>query len=260
MTIADRTSPVQPVQGDALDLSARFPNVVAAETRPSYTGWIVPKENLIEVATALRDEFSFDLLSSVTGVDYLGYPDKKRNERFNVVYHMYSIDHGHRVRVKVPLQRGPGGPTEARAPAHATPAPVPSSRSRRLHSPMPADLGNRVLSGLLARPLSSTRTAVPPIQRRCACGGHGHADSPCADTNIRGPIIAPRAMSSSMISNAGDSRSSSTSSGTPRPKTSRTRRSSPRSRCSTRTSGRSRARWVRTATTRASSSTWRRRS
>jgi len=43
------------------------------------------------------------MLSTITGLDNLGYPDKTRDERFDVVYHMYSIDHGHRVRLKVPL-------------------------------------------------------------------------------------------------------------------------------------------------------------
>jgi NADH:ubiquinone oxidoreductase subunit C len=35
----------------------------------------------VEVATALRDEFSFDLLSSVTGVDYIA------ENKMEVVYH-----------------------------------------------------------------------------------------------------------------------------------------------------------------------------
>jgi len=58
-----------------------------------------------EICRALKEDPStkFDLLSSITGVDYLGYPDAKPDQRFQVVYHMYSIDHGHRVRLKAPL-------------------------------------------------------------------------------------------------------------------------------------------------------------
>ena len=52
-------------------LVARFPDSVTADARPGFSGFIVKKENLVQVATALRDEFSFDLLSSVTGVDYI---------------------------------------------------------------------------------------------------------------------------------------------------------------------------------------------
>ena len=58
-----------------------------------------------EICRTLKEDAAtrFDLLSSITGVDYLGYPDKKSEERFNVVYHLYSIDHGHRLRLKAPL-------------------------------------------------------------------------------------------------------------------------------------------------------------
>jgi NADH dehydrogenase I D subunit len=62
-------------------------------------------DRVTDICRTLKEDpaTKFDLLSSVTGLDYLGYPDKERDERFNVVYHMYSIDHGHRVRLKVPL-------------------------------------------------------------------------------------------------------------------------------------------------------------
>lgn len=62
-------------------------------------------DRVTDVCRTLKEDpaTKFDLLSSITGLDYLGYPDKERDERFNVVYHMYSIDHGHRVRLKVPL-------------------------------------------------------------------------------------------------------------------------------------------------------------
>src|SRR5215210_8790541 len=85
------TTPVSPspaAQASAFDLAARFPGIVSAETRPSFKGWIVAKENLVEVATAIRDEFGYDLLSTVTGVDY--FPDNK----FEVVYHAYKTTGG----------------------------------------------------------------------------------------------------------------------------------------------------------------------
>jgi hypothetical protein len=61
----------------------------------------VRPDKVTEICRALKEDPStkFDLLSTVTGADYQGYPDRKRDERFNVVYHMYSIDHGHRVRL-----------------------------------------------------------------------------------------------------------------------------------------------------------------
>ncbi len=46
---------------NVLDPAARvFPALSAADTRPGYSGWIVDKDKLVEVATALRDEFGFD--------------------------------------------------------------------------------------------------------------------------------------------------------------------------------------------------------
>ncbi len=56
------------------------------------------KDNLVEVATAIRDEFGFDLLTAVTGVDY--FPENK----MEVVYHAYKTTGGPGLvfRVQVP--------------------------------------------------------------------------------------------------------------------------------------------------------------
>ena len=91
-----QTGTAQPA---TLDLAARFPNIVSAESRPNFKGWIVPKENLIEVATALCDEFGYDLLSSVTGVDY--FPEN----RMEVVYHAYKTTGGPGLAFKVQVPR-----------------------------------------------------------------------------------------------------------------------------------------------------------
>jgi NADH-quinone oxidoreductase subunit D/NADH-quinone oxidoreductase subunit C/D len=67
---------------------ARFPDVLARDERKGYEGYIVSPDHLIEVATSLRDEFGYDYLSSVTGVDYL--PDG----HMEVVYHLYRTTGG----------------------------------------------------------------------------------------------------------------------------------------------------------------------
>ena len=59
------------IETQTVDLAARFPGMVSADVRPGYSGFIVNKENLVEVATAVRDEFGFDLLTSLTAVDYI---------------------------------------------------------------------------------------------------------------------------------------------------------------------------------------------
>jgi len=81
-----------------VDLASRFPGVATADARPGYSGFIVEKDNLVEVATAIRDEFGYDLLTAVTAVDYL--PDNK----MEVVYHAYKTTGGPGLvfRVQVP--------------------------------------------------------------------------------------------------------------------------------------------------------------
>ena len=86
------------VHTETLDLAARFPGFATADSRPGYTGWIVNKDKLIEVATTLRDEFGYDLLSSVTGVDY--FPDK-----MEVVYEAFKTTGGPGIQFKVQIPR-----------------------------------------------------------------------------------------------------------------------------------------------------------
>ena len=82
------------------DLAARFPGVVTPDERPGFTGFFVEKDSLVEVATAIRDELGFDLLTAVTAVDYL--PDNK----MEVVYHAYKTTGGPGLvfRVQVPRE------------------------------------------------------------------------------------------------------------------------------------------------------------
>jgi len=88
-----------PAPAQTLDLSARFPGVLSPDTRPGYSGWILDNSNLLEFATALRDELGFDYLSSVTAVDYL--PEGK----MEVVYHVYKTTGGAGVVFKIQVPR-----------------------------------------------------------------------------------------------------------------------------------------------------------
>jgi NADH-quinone oxidoreductase subunit D/NADH-quinone oxidoreductase subunit C/D len=88
-----------PAKGNAVDLAARFPGSVTADARPGFSGFIVEKDKLLEVATAIRDEFGYDLLSNVTGVDYL--PENK----MEVVYHAYKTTGGPGLIFKVQVPR-----------------------------------------------------------------------------------------------------------------------------------------------------------
>ena len=66
--------------------------------------FVVKKQNLIEVCTALRDEaeFAFDEMIDLCGVDYSEYAGGDWDgERFAVVYQLLSVKNNHRVRVRV---------------------------------------------------------------------------------------------------------------------------------------------------------------
>ena len=66
---------------------------------------VLRPDRITAICAALREEPTtrFDMLSTITGVDYQGYPEKTKDERFNIVYQLYSVEHGHRVRLKVPV-------------------------------------------------------------------------------------------------------------------------------------------------------------
>jgi NADH-quinone oxidoreductase subunit C/D len=87
-------SPVQ-----TLDLSGRFPNILSADSRPGYSGWLLDKVHLLEFAATLRDELGYDYLSSVTGVDYL--PEGM----MEVVYQVYKTTGGPGLMFKVQVPR-----------------------------------------------------------------------------------------------------------------------------------------------------------
>lgn len=102
----DATEPmdavVQPSSPVLRDLLARFAGHVLAvsEDRGEATA-IVDRAGLLEIFRHLRDDpaCAFDMLLDVTAVDYLG-----RRPRFEIVYHLLSLDRNDRIRVKVPLE------------------------------------------------------------------------------------------------------------------------------------------------------------
>jgi len=63
----------------------------------------LPREHLLSVCSALRDEdaFHFEQLIDVCGVDYLEYGNGIwSGPRFAVVYHLLSIKNNHRIRLR----------------------------------------------------------------------------------------------------------------------------------------------------------------
>jgi NADH-quinone oxidoreductase subunit C len=67
---------------------------------------LVERAALPEVLRFCRDEapLRFDMLMDLTAVDYLAYPGREEAPRFEVVYHLYSVPHNHRLRVKAGVE------------------------------------------------------------------------------------------------------------------------------------------------------------
>ncbi len=90
-------------------LKEKFPDSIlgSAEFRGELT-IIVKRENIVSLCVFLRDdpELSFNFLSDLTAVDYLG-----RKPRFDVVYHLYSLDKNHRLRLKVKVEESESVPS-----------------------------------------------------------------------------------------------------------------------------------------------------
>jgi len=85
----------------------------------------IDSNSVVEICTQLRDEFNFDILVDLCGIDYLAYgesdwddnastsgysrarevqlSEKKQSNRFAVIYHLLSISNNNRLRVKVLL-------------------------------------------------------------------------------------------------------------------------------------------------------------
>ena len=90
-------------------LKGKFPQSVldASEFREELT-IVVKGDDIVAVCTYLRDdpEFRFNFLSDLTAVDRLG-----RRPRFDVIYHLYSLERNHRIRFKVGIDEGESVPS-----------------------------------------------------------------------------------------------------------------------------------------------------
>jgi len=104
---AEAPEPPHPLVAAALE---RFPDGVTDDGKDVEDLPIlrVDSDVLLEVMTWLRDgeDTSFDYLSSLTCVDWT-----EREPRFDVVYHLYSLTHNHRLTVKVGCPEGEGVPS-----------------------------------------------------------------------------------------------------------------------------------------------------
>ena len=64
----------------------------------------VKQEDILEILTFLKQSRLYNLLTDLTAVDYLG----KKEERFMLVYQLFSIANKDRLRIKAPLTEADG--------------------------------------------------------------------------------------------------------------------------------------------------------
>ncbi len=80
-------------------IKEKFPGeVISIKEFRDQVSVTLRKNKIHDICRYLHDEpeLYFDYLTDLCGVDYLGRKDK----RFEVVYHLYSIKHRHRLRLK----------------------------------------------------------------------------------------------------------------------------------------------------------------
>lgn len=73
---------------------------------------VIRREDVHTVLAFLRDDpgMAFNYLMDVAAVDYLTFPEPKA-ARYEVVYHLFSLSLGHRVRIKTPVAANQSVPT-----------------------------------------------------------------------------------------------------------------------------------------------------
>ncbi|MBW4435706.1 MAG: NADH-quinone oxidoreductase subunit D [Pleurocapsa minor GSE-CHR-MK-17-07R] len=70
-------------------LKTKFPDAVKDDTRQGYSGVVIDRNRLVEVAESIKNELGYNYLSSATAVDYLGIEDS-----MEMVYHAYRTSGG----------------------------------------------------------------------------------------------------------------------------------------------------------------------
>ncbi|MCC6806685.1 MAG: NADH-quinone oxidoreductase subunit C [Deltaproteobacteria bacterium] len=89
--------------------------IIATHNRFGNETAVVHKEDLVPICELLKNdpELQMSMIIDVTCVDWFEDPSRveKRPDgeraRFDVVYHLYSLERGHRVRLKVPTDGDP---------------------------------------------------------------------------------------------------------------------------------------------------------
>lgn len=79
-------------------LTEKFPeSIIETHSFRNDDTAIIKKDDIVKVATFLRDDpgLLFNFMMDLTAVDYFG-----KDPRFEVVYHLYSLNYNTRIRIK----------------------------------------------------------------------------------------------------------------------------------------------------------------
>lgn len=83
-------------------LQERFPEAILDVVRfRGEVSLVVQRDRIVEVSRFCHDELTYTFLSDLTAVDWLD-----RNPRFDVVYHLTSLEHMIRLRLKAQTNLG----------------------------------------------------------------------------------------------------------------------------------------------------------
>jgi NADH-quinone oxidoreductase subunit C len=86
------------------EVRARFGSAVVESHAHRGDHTVVVERGAVRDVLALCRDASalqFDMLMDLTAADYSRFPGREDGPRFEVVYHLYSLVHNHRLRVKV---------------------------------------------------------------------------------------------------------------------------------------------------------------
>lgn len=93
-------------KADLDKLVAQFPSaIVSTHSNCGDDTAVIRSENLLDVMRWLKSSMGFDFLVDLTAVDFLG-----RDPRFEVVYHLRSMQSGSRLRIKTQVACVEDGP------------------------------------------------------------------------------------------------------------------------------------------------------
>jgi NADH-quinone oxidoreductase subunit C len=87
-------------------LSEKFAGeIIEVLERPGDCAVVMKKDKILEICRFLCHDpgLSYKYLMDICGVDYLAMG---KAPRFAVVYHLFSLERRHRIRLKVPLEEG----------------------------------------------------------------------------------------------------------------------------------------------------------